>query len=592
MIVDIIDVDFETLHFNHRYDQRRYMRGKDIYREEKVQIEEVNQLKDNCYKIEAYVEGNYDNYNTELKIDGELITDYSCTCEDFYKGNLCKHILATSMEAISPHYASTEEGRKKLKEKKKEEAKRHLENLRKRQEEERKRFEYERKYYTGLNAIENYKEKYQNNNPKTLDLREIFYEAYDEKHKRTANLATSVKLEYTIEIASAKTLKISLKIGQTRMYILNNIPNFYKAYKNKEELFYGKQLSLIPQKEIFTKDSQDILELLLNYAEILDYNQKYARYSLDGDFNRAIYLDGEKIDEFFNLNKNKIIIVNENNMPREYRLTDKKLDIKCILSREKVQIPNYSFWSDETSYESEEYVLKLNIEDFDVLFSKDKIYIFYKNEIYVQNKDINIVELFKLFRATNKILIPEDKLEEFKETVLSHLKYFETNNLPEKIEKEVLVVDKLGSKILLDTDDNGNILLELKFCYKDYEINVLDKNSIKNKDIVRDIPSETEVVKRLFMDGFEIINGRKEFIMKNPDDMYDFLQYKIEEYMNDYEVLATDRFKNKQIKQPKISNIGIRIDNGLLEIDFSKINIDINEIKDILKDYQIKKKIP
>ncbi len=60
--------------------------------------------------------------------------------------------------------------------------------------------------------------------------------------------------------------------------------------------------------------------------------------------------------------------------------------------------------------------------------------------------------------------------------------------------------------------------------------------------------------------------------------------------MNDFEVLATDKFKNKQIMKPKISNIGIRIDNGLLELDISKINIDINEIKDILKDYNIKKK--
>ena len=50
------------------------------------------------------------------------------------------------------------------------------------------------------------------------------------------------------------------------------------------------------------------------------------------------------------------------------------------------------------------------------------------------------------------------------------------------------------------------------------------------------------------------------------------------------------KFKNKQIKQPKISNVGIRIDNGLLELDISKMNIDISEIKDILKDYNIKKK--
>ena len=48
--------------------------------------------------------------------------------------------------------------------------------------------------------------------------------------------------------------------------------------------------------------------------------------------------------------------------------------------------------------------------------------------------------------------------------------------------------------------------------------------------------------------------------------------------------------KNRQIKRPKISNIGIRIDNGLLELDLSKINIDISEIKDVLKNYNVKKK--
>ena len=119
----------------------------------------------------------------------------------------------------------------------------------------------------------------------------------------------------------------------------------------------------------------------------------------------------------------------------------------------------------------------------------------------------------------------------------------------------------------------------------DYEFNILEsgyKTYVKENNIVRDVPAETEVIKRIFMDGFELVSGRKQFIMKNADDMYEFLLHKIQGYMNDFEVLATDKFKNKQIKQPKISNIGIRIDNGLLELDISKINIDISEIKDIL----------
>ena len=54
------------------------------------------------------------------------------------------------------------------------------------------------------------------------------------------------------------------------------------------------------------------------------------------------------------------------------------------------------------------------------------------------------------------------------------------------------------------------------------------------------------------MDGFEPDATKKKFVMKNDEDMYEFLRQRIEGYMNDFEVLATDKFKNKQIKQPKI----------------------------------------
>ena len=113
---------------------------------------------------------------------------------------------------------------------------------------------------------------------------------------------------------------------------------------------------------------------------------------------------------------------------------------------------------------------------------------------------------------------------------------------------------------------------------------------MKEHNIVRDIPAESEIIKRIFLDGFEFNNIRKEFVLKDQDSIYEFLTEKVNRYLNEFEVFVTDKFKNKQIVKPRISNIGIKVDNGLLELDFSKINIDINEIKDVLKDYRIKKK--
>ena len=595
MIIDVVDLDFKTLQFNRRYDPTRYKRGTNIYNKGLVEIENVNKIDEKNYSIKASVEGNYDTYTTNLEICGNMINKGTCTCEDYYNGNLCKHIIATSMEVIEPHYASTKEGKKRLEDKKKEEERKRLEEIKKRQEEERKRREYERKYYSGLRTIESYKRNTRQMGTNILDLAELYETTTEMKKKKAGELATSIKLEYNLELGDTETLRLSFKIGQTRMYVLNNIGEFYEAYKNESELCYGKQLRFIPKRENFVDESKEIFDYIIKNAQMMEYREKYSNYTMLSSLNKVIYVTGDNIDEFFEINKNKDIVLNSYYGNEKFEFTNQKLDISCILTKEKVELPIYDYWYYESGEveESEEYVLKLNIGNHSTLFSNKKIYIFYQNKIYAMNKDKNLVSVLNMFEKQDKILIPEDKLDEFKSVVLPQIKYLKTENLPENIAKEALVVNKLASKILLDVDDNGNIMLEIKFCYMDYEFNILEsgyKTYVKENNIVRDVPAETEVIKRIFMDGFELVSGRKQFIMKNADDMYEFLLHKIQGYMNDFEVLATDKFKNKQIKQPKISNIGIRIDNGLLELDISKINIDISEIKDILKDYNIKKK--
>ena len=598
MIIDVVDLKFKTLQFGKKYEGSRYRRGIQLYNMGYVKVKKVELKENNNYEVEATVKGNYDIYNTTLSISGTLINGISCTCEDYHKGNVCKHIIATSMETIEPHYASTLEGKKKLEEKKKEQERKRQEEIRIRQERERKKREYERKYYSGLSTIEIYRRNSIREGENTLDLQDLYEKMTVAKNVTKEKLATSIKVEYSIEIESSNTLKISFKIGQTRMYVLNNISDFYEAYKNGTVLCYGKQLRFIPKRENFIDDSKKVFDYIIKYAEMIEYNNQFSDYRMSSSFNKAIYVTEENIDEFLNLNKNKEIIVHSYyNGNSQYRLTEEKLDISCIFKKEKVEIPIYTYdsWYYETENieESEEYVLKLNISDYQILLSNTKIYIFYQNKIYSLEKDENLIKLFKLFERQDIILIPEDKIDDLKRYVLPKIKYIKVEDLPEKIIKEVQVVNKLASKILLDADDSGNILLELKFCYMNYEFNVLEsgyKTYVNQNNIIRDIPAEKEVLKRIFMDGFGLVFGKKEFIMKNSDDIYEFLLNKIEGYMNDFEVLATDKFKNKQVRQPKISNIGIRVDNGLLELDISKINIDISEIKDILKDYRIKKK--
>ena len=60
--------------------------------------------------------------------------------------------------------------------------------------------------------------------------------------------------------------------------------------------------------------------------------------------------------------------------------------------------------------------------------------------------------------------------------------------------------------------------------------------------------------------------------------------------MEKFEVLITDKLKNKQIITQKTFNMGVRIENNFLEIDFNELGLDENELKDIFKRYKLRKK--
>ena len=60
--------------------------------------------------------------------------------------------------------------------------------------------------------------------------------------------------------------------------------------------------------------------------------------------------------------------------------------------------------------------------------------------------------------------------------------------------------------------------------------------------------------------------------------------------MKKFEVLATDNFKKKEIKEPKIGNLGVRIENNLLSVDFSNLDFEPSELKEIMQKYHLKKK--
>ena len=508
MKIDVIDLEYDNLNFSRSYNQDRYKRGRNLYNRDCVTIENVEKIDSNTVSIKASVDGNYDVYTTKLQITGNVINEFSCTCEDYHKGNLCKHIIATSMEVIEPHNASTVEGQKRLDAQKKADAEKAFQLYMQRKREEEQRREYERKYYYGLQTLDLYKpNKTILSQGNTLDISSIFEKAQLTKNTAKADISTEVRLEPKLEYLDNKTLKLSFKIGQARMYVLKNLQEIYNAYKNQEELEYGKQLRFFVKKENFEEKSRDLLDYIISYGEMVEYSNKFSRYNYSDLSNKEIYLSGDKIEQILDMMPNKGIWVTSYSQGEKiYELTNEKLDMKCQLKKEMVETRT-NFWDDEGE-ETEEYVFRLNISDYEILFSNNFIYIFYKNKIYKMEKNNELEKIFDIFSRNEEVLIPEDKIDEFKKFVLPKIKNFTDIGMFDSITQESSIVNDLASKILLDVDENGNIMLELKFCYGEYEFNILEKDYekiVEDNNIIRDIPNESAVLKRIFEDGFVYI---------------------------------------------------------------------------------------
>ena len=515
MIVDIMDVNFDQIDLKRNYDHSRYNRGKRLYNNECVEIKNVDKTideKNETYKIEAVVEGNYDYYDVEVNIENETLKSYSCSCPDASGKKMCKHVIATCMEAVNPHFPSTKERIEQENKKREEEHKRYIEEQKRIAEERQRKYEYEKKYKNALNILEKYKMKNQSSLEENNDINvEKLYEYVSATANLTSNaeLNTNIKIEPKIEVSYYSTLDVTFKIGQTTMYSLKDLATFSKAFKSGEILEYGKKLKFEAKRENFNESSRGLLDYIIKYGEMLTLQKELMSrtyYSFGSSTYKTIQLHEEDLDEFFSLLKGRIVEFSSySNGIEQFIFTDEKLDLRVNVQK----------------HETGERTLSLNQDISRNYKSKKNIYVLDASKIYSLERTNKLDTLIELFSYDSEILIPNDKISEFSTYILPQIDEFildeqldysedkedddinedSVENVPKIDSKNDLVVNKLASKAFLDLDAKNNITLTLKFCYLDSEFNILDPNHKKYVDennITRNLSAERDVLKRLF----------------------------------------------------------------------------------------------
>lgn len=404
----------------------------------------------------------------------------------------------------------------------------------------------------------------------------------DDKENAQVKNAGNITIEPTIIYDKfSNNIKVEFKIGNKNMYKIKDLSAFYDRMVNKELYKYGSKLQFLHTKEAFCDTSQKLLDFILKYSEVIKYansnsniNYRYYGKALN-DSN--IILGNTGIDEFFDILIDKKAKMNKDLTITEIEFLDKNPEIIFKLIKSE-----------------DEYVIVSDIDIFKFSIIKGKSYKYllddkamYRCSKEFENTNLKLLEIFRQNYIT-EAKFGNKELRDFFSIVMPKMK--DAIKLDEIDYKQIepYIPKKLNVKVFLDYDEMLNIISDVRFCYGENEFNPLDERNVI--EIPRNLIGETKALNMFKKSGFMYDAKNLRFILPEEDKIYQFISNDISYYMKSFEVLVTDSFKIKQIKEPKINNLGVKIENNLLYINLEKLNVEKEELEDILKKYSLKKK--
>ena len=531
----------------------RAEKAKRYAKERKVRIMKTIYEDENNFELHGKAYGN-DIYDTYIDVKNGEIQSIECTCPDYYNTyGVCKHSLATVLT---------------------------FNNMQK----EEALFKNQNTAETNILGKKN-QDKYNSFN----QIVKILYN--EELNEIDSDLEVELKNKGTIKIEPkiiydkfSKEMKIEFKIGNKRMYKLKNLADFYKVMINKEFYKYGDKLEFVHTKEMFEQESQGLLDFIIKYSEIIAFTNSNAnsnyRYYGKALNESSIIVGNTAIDELFATLKNKKIMFERDYDKNEVEFTDGNPKIEFNL--EKVSENEYRIVADFDIYK----IVILKGKEYKYVLTEDKLY---RCDKEFENTTLKLLKLFRENFLT-QVLLSKNELGELFSVIFPRVK--DAIKIDENIQEEIQEYqpEKLGVKVFLDFDENEYIVADVKLCYGENEFNPLNEQEEKDFKYPRNVIEETKAMNVFRKTGFMFDVKNLRFILPDEEKIYEFLTNDINYYMKKFEVLATENFKTKEIVRPKIGTLGVRVENNLLSVDLSQLNIDMDELEEVIKKYKLKKK--
>ena len=384
-------------------------------------------------------------------------------------------------------------------------------------------------------------------------------------------------------------LQLSFKAGTDRLFVVKDLTEFVNLYEDQSMIKFGTKTEISLAKHRLHDSSAAIFEYVRQMVKQVQDREEFIRMSMRfydvEEIKNRIDLYGERLDQFYALYDGKEISCNNKKGGKTEKITltfrEGKPNIR--LQIEKDVDEEGIFHGVQVKGKVPDFVLGRNYRYY---FTKDSF-------CRISCESLQEIEpLLKLGEYGDiSFHVGRKSLSEFYHQVLPVLKHSVS---VKEIEPEIIqeyIPPEAVFAFYLDAE-KGRITCKPKAHYGDETVSLLDYYKADSVlESFRNRNQEVEILSYV-QQLFQEVNVEQEELHceETEEAVLHLLEGGVDRLMALGEVHTTDRFRSVNIrKKPKLK-VGVSIESDIMNLSISSDDLDQEELLDILKRYQKKKK--
>ncbi|MDD3334443.1 MAG: SNF2 helicase associated domain-containing protein [Eubacteriales bacterium] len=548
--------------------RRTYQRGQEYFRQAGTRIRsaDIYENADGGWFVKAKIRGT-SIYETQVDVDsdGELDNSY-CSCPAWSEHpGLCKHCVALLLFA--------------------------------------------QEYMEKNNLLE--KIEPQGQNECNTDLAAIqLLNAYMAEPEETS-LINQIHLEPTLFLRPQFNASyLTFSIGQIHTYMVKSVYDLCKAFTQKQKISYGKFLSFVHTPSVLNDEGKKMLSFVLKYS----LREGYV--STPQSEQRELHLSPAAFDELFDLYEGKSIAWSyEKELLKTYRSTTPLFVDRCVRRLDSLEegetLPpdlNRIYFAAnqpeiQLTIEAIPGGMQLSCYDTSLFSDGARLYLLKRNRLYRMDEKRSAVlaPLLKLFRGQSiAYSFSETDTVTFCSAVLPAIKPYVTI-----LDKDGLLTrclpEVMNAHLFLDAPRRDRVVGLAAAEYQNDIIELVNQQLLALSPegapmaIKGEVPSHRRdpQTERRFLQDVQRAFGCEEneaLEMNGDDQIYAFLTEQLPALQAQATVHISDALKRYLTSTANKVQIGVRLESGLLKMDFDVDQFPVEELAAVLSAYHERRK--